>query len=64
MLQICYRIERAMKGYFERCRLLDQKAHAISVYGSIGPKNPSNKPAHTKRSGVFEILLHECELSI
>jgi hypothetical protein len=64
MLQICRRIERAMKGHFERCRLLDQKAHAISVYSSIGPKNPRNKATHTKRSGVFEIFLHECELSI
>src|SRR5579862_3426752 len=64
MLQICCHIERPMKGHFERSRLLDQKAHAVSVYGSIGLKNPCDKPAHTKRSGVFKILLHECELII
>jgi hypothetical protein len=54
----------AMKGQFERSRLLEQKAHAFSVHGSLGPKNACNKLAHTKRSGVFEILLHECELMI
>jgi hypothetical protein len=53
-----------MKSQFKRCRLLDQEAHAISVYGSIRPKSPCNKPAHAKQSGVFEILLHECELGI
>jgi hypothetical protein len=64
MVQICRHIERAMKGHFEWCRLLDQSAHAIAVYSSIRPKNSCNEPAYTKRPGVFEVLLHECKLGL
>jgi hypothetical protein len=53
MLQICRHIERAMKGHFKWCSLLDQPSHAIAVYSSIGPKNSCNEPAYTKRSSVF-----------
>jgi hypothetical protein len=64
IFQICCYIERAMKGHLERRRLLDQPAHAIAVYASIEPKNSRNKSAHTKRSGIFEIFLHERKLGI
>jgi hypothetical protein len=64
MVQICRHIERAMKGHFEWCRLLSQLAHAIAVYTSIGPKHSCDKPAYTKRSSVFEVLLDNCKLSL
>jgi hypothetical protein len=64
MLEICRRIERTMKGHFEWCRLLNQPAHAIAVYSSIRPKGSCNEPAHTKRSSVFEVLLHECKIGL
>jgi hypothetical protein len=63
-LQVFRHIERAMKSYFEWCRLLDQPVHAIAVYTSIGPKHSCNEPAYTKRPGVFEVFLHECKLGL